>query len=242
MKRLVWLDPGNPAQPFPDPEQALSEPNGLLAAGGCLEPRRLLLAYSRGIFPWYDAETPILWWSPDPRTVLFPEALHLSRSLRKTLRRSRFSCSLDRRFDAVIAQCGAPRSYSVDTWITPEMRTAYRQLHTLGFAHSVEVWQADQLVGGLYGVALGRVFFGESMFSRVSDASKVALACLCAHLQHWRFAAIDCQLPTAHLHRLGAIDVPRQAFLRLLEGCRQTPDASPGPWPYRSDWSALLGL
>lgn len=241
MKRLVWLDPSDPAQPFPDPERAMDEPNGLLAAGGCLDPRRLLLAYACGIFPWYDTDTPILWWSPDPRTVLFPEAVHLSRSLRKTLRRASFSCSLDREFGAVIEQCGAPRSYSHDTWITPEMQTAYRHLHTMGFAHSVEVRRDGQLVGGLYGVALGRLFFGESMFSRVSDASKVALVCLCAHLRHWRFTAIDCQLPTAHLHRLGAIDLPRQRFLRLLTACRQTPDVPIGPWSCLPDWAERLG-
>ena len=242
MNRLVWLDPGDPAQPFPEPDHALPEPNGLLAAGGCLSPQRLLMAYSRGIFPWYDADTPILWWSPDPRTVLFPEALRLNRSLRKTLRRRPFALSLDQCFDAVIEQCSAPRSYSTDTWITSDMKTAYLQLHELGFAHSVEVWREEQLVGGLYGVALGRLFFGESMFSRTSDASKTALACLCAHLHQWGFTAIDCQMPTAHLHRLGAVDLPRRDFMRLLGGCRQATDAPSGNWRCLPDWPARLGL
>jgi leucyl/phenylalanyl-tRNA--protein transferase len=181
-----------------------------------------------------------LWWSPDPRTILFPEALRLNRSLRKTLRRRPFALSLDQCFCSVIEQCSGPRGYSIDTWITPDMKTAYLQLHKLGFAHSVEVWQEGQLVGGLYGVALGRLFFGESMFSRASDASKVALACLCAHLRHWRFTVIDCQMPTAHLHRLGAVDLPRRDFLRLLGGCRQASDAPSGHWQCLYDWPTML--
>ncbi len=242
MTRIVWLDPLDPRQPFPACDKALIEPNGLLAAGGCLTPRRLIQAYSQGIFPWYDEDTPILWWSPTPRTILFPDHLKLSRSLRKTLRKHAFQMSLDQAFVTVIEHCGAPRRHSHDTWITADMRTAYTELHRLGFAHSVEAWSpSGELVGGLYGVALGRMFFGESMFSRVSDASKAALACLCAHLGRWRFIAIDCQLPTAHLHKLGAIDLPRKEFLKLLPACRQAA-AVGSHWPYQADWLEVYGL
>lgn len=233
---LPWLDPSDVGQPFPDPRHALAEPNGLLAAGGCLRPQRLLQAYSQGIFPWYDRDTPILWWSPDPRTVLFPDQLRVSRSLRKTLRRGTFRLTLDQAFAAVVEGCSAARSSGPDTWLTPEMKAAYKRLHQLGFAHSLETWQDKQLVGGLYGVALGRVFYGESMFSWVSDASKIALACLCSHLRRWDFAVIDCQLPTDHLHRLGAIDLPRVQFLRLLGLCRQRPTVTPGCWQCVPDW------
>lgn len=238
MTRIPWLDPYDAAQPFPDPGQALREPNGLLAVGGCLAPERLLLAYSMGIFPWYDDSTPICWWSPDPRTILYPDQLKVSRSLRKVIRGGRFTVTLDQAFDAVIDGCSAPRPGTDETWITPAMRLAYGRLHRLGFAHSVETRQGEQLVGGLYGVALGRVFFGESMFSRASDASKVALAALCAHLRRWGFHLIDCQLPTSHLHRLGARDIPRARFLPLLDACREAAVQPPGPWPIRPDWSA----
>jgi leucyl/phenylalanyl-tRNA--protein transferase len=237
MNPVVWLDPHNAQQPFPDPTWALDEPNGLLAVGGCLSPERLLCAYSNGIFPWYDDATPICWWSPNPRTVLYPERLKVSRSLRKIIRSRRYMVSLDQAFTAVIAACSAPRPQTDATWIVPEMRSAYRRLHQLGFAHSVETWQDGQLVGGLYGVALGRMFFGESMFSQASDASKVALACLCAHLRRWRFPVIDCQLPTDHLYRLGAEDVSRQQFLQLLKACHEPQSPTPHVWPIDPDWA-----
>ncbi len=235
MTAVIWLDCHNSTQPFPNPAWALREPNGLLAVGGCLSPERLLHAYSNGIFPWYDDSTPICWWSPDPRTVLYPERLKVSRILRKVIRSGRYTVSLDQAFPAVIEGCSAPRPQTDATWIVPEMRSAYGRLHQLGFAHSVETWQNGQLVGGLYGVALGRVFFGESMFSRASDASKVALACLCAHLRRWRFPIIDCQLPTDHLYRLGAEDVSRQRFLQLLKACREPHSAN--AWLIDPEWA-----
>lgn len=239
---LPWLDPGDRRQPFPHPRLALREPNGLLAAGGCLSPERLLRAYSQGIFPWYDDDTPILWWSPDPRTVLFPDQLKLSRSLRKTLRRTPLHLTMDDDFAAVLEGCAAPRASGAETWLTTEMKTAYTRLYQLGFAHSIEVRQAGIVVGGLYGVALGRIFFGESMFSQVSDASKIALACLCSHLRQWNFVVIDCQLPTEHLHRLGAIDLPRERFLPLLDACGQSPRTLAERWRCETDWlDWLLG-
>ena len=215
--RLPWLDPRDDSQPFPPPDRALTEPDGLLAAGGSLSPRRLLRAYRLGIFPWYSPGQPILWWSPDPRLVLFPESVNLSRSLRKTLRKGLFTVTADTAFAAVIAACAAPRGEDPGTWITPEMNRAYIRLHQLGHAHSIETWHEDKLVGGLYGVAVGRVFYGESMFSTVSDASKVALAALAAQLWRWQFTLIDCQVHTEHLTRMGAVEIPRATFLQLLE-------------------------
>ncbi len=226
---LTLLDSRDPDQPFPDPSEAEREPNGLLAVGGDLSVPRLLTAYRSGIFPWYGAGQPILWWSPDPRTLLFPHRLRVSRSLRKTLAKGRFLATLDRDFDGVVAACAAPREGQDGTWILPEMRRAYRRLHRLGFAHSVEVWAEGALVGGLYGVALGRAFFGESMFSRQSDASKVALVHLCHKLGEWGYRLIDCQLETEHLLRLGAEQVPRQGFQALLHAaCGQAP--AEGSW------------
>jgi leucyl/phenylalanyl-tRNA--protein transferase len=217
MRGLYWLDPYDDGQAFPNPEQALSEPDGLLAAGGSLSPRRLLRAYRHGIFPWYTPGQPILWWSPDPRTVLFPERLKISRSLRKTLRKAPYRLSMDTAFAGVVQRCSEPRRGQPGTWITAEMSRAYGKLHQLGYAHSVEAWQQEELVGGLYGVAIGRVFYGESMFSRRDDASKVALAGLTAQLQRWDFAVIDCQMPTPHLISLGAEEIPRRAFIALLK-------------------------
>ncbi|RMD79526.1 MAG: leucyl/phenylalanyl-tRNA--protein transferase [Gammaproteobacteria bacterium] len=229
--RLQWLAPDDDSTPFWSPERALREPDGLLAVGGALSPRRLLEAYRRGIFPWYTEGQPVLWWSPDPRTVLFPERLHVSRSLRKTLRRGRFRVSFDRAFDAVIAACAEPRRGEPGTWLTPAMQAAYRRLHREHRAHSVEVWEdgpegstsegstpeGSTLVGGLYGVAIGRVFYGESMFSRRSDASKVALVHLVGRLRAWGYRLIDCQVDSPHLRRLGAEPIPRRRFLALLE-------------------------
>jgi leucyl/phenylalanyl-tRNA--protein transferase len=210
---LTAQDPSN----FPDVRRALRHPNGLLAAGGDLAPERLLSAYRRGIFPWFGEGDPILWWSPDPRAVLSPKALRVSRSLRKRLRRQLLGVSMDRCFEAVIRACAAPRGGDGGTWIVPRMVAAYETLHRLGWAHSVEVWEADRLVGGLYGVALGQVFFGESMFSRTDDASKVALVHLCERLNAWGFGLIDCQMRTDHLISLGAEEIPRRSFVALLD-------------------------
>ncbi|MGB5062760.1 MAG: leucyl/phenylalanyl-tRNA--protein transferase [Candidatus Competibacter sp.] len=233
--RLPWLDPHNDSQPFPHPDRALTEPDGLLAAGGSLTPRRLLRAYRMGIFPWYSADQPILWWSPDPRLVLLPECLKVSRSLRKTLRKGLFAITADTAFEQVVAACAGPRQGEPGTWITPEMHRAYCRLHRLGHAHSIETWREGELVGGLYGVALGRVFYGESMFSWTSDASKVALVALATQLRRWDFAVIDCQVTTTHLLSMGAADIPRATFLQLLE--RYCPDepGQPGPWRLDAD-------
>jgi leucyl/phenylalanyl-tRNA--protein transferase len=221
---------------FPPPEAA--EPGGLLAVGGDLEPERLLLAYAQGIFPWYDEDLPILWHSPDPRMVLLPRELHVSRSLERTLRRRRFSLTLDRAFERVIAACAeTPRRSGTGTWITAEMRAAYVRLHEQGFAHSAVAWCDGELAGGVYGVALGGCFFGESMFARRSDASKAALATLVRQLERWGFELVDCQLPSPHLARLGAREWPRPRFLRHLRGAlaRAT---RPGPWRLDADLGA----
>ncbi|MBA1279675.1 MULTISPECIES: leucyl/phenylalanyl-tRNA--protein transferase [Pseudomonadaceae] len=211
---LTWLQRDDLS--FPPLEKALREPNGLLAAGGDLSPERLLAAYRHGCFPWYQDGQPMLWWSPDPRTVLYPEELHLSRSLRKKLRQGPFSVTFDRAFREVIEGCAAPRSYADGTWITTTMQNAYVRLHQLGIAHSVEVWQDQQLVGGLYGLAMGRLFFGESMFSRATDASKIGFVTLVERLQDWGFKMIDCQMPTQHLASFGARSISREAFAETL--------------------------
>ncbi|MBS0580931.1 MAG: leucyl/phenylalanyl-tRNA--protein transferase [Proteobacteria bacterium] len=213
---MTWLSPHDAPEWFPPPEQALEEPAGLLAAGGDLSPQRLLAAYRRGIFPWYSPGQPVLWWSPDPRAVLFPEEFHCSRSLAKALRNAGFELSLDADFAGVIDGCAAPRAASPGTWITSEMRAAYLALHRLGRAHSVEVRHAGALVGGLYGVRLGGVFFGESMFSRKTDASKAALAHLVKLCRRNNLAVIDCQLPSRHLQTLGVRSIPRAQFQALL--------------------------
>lgn len=213
---IARLDPHD-RESFPDLRHALREPNGLLAVGGDLSPTRLAHAYRRGIFPWFSAGDPILWWSPDPRTVLFPSQIRISRSLGKRLRNASFDVTLNRSFSAVIRCCAAPRDAQGGTWLVPEMIAAYETLHARGLAHSVEVWQDGQLVGGLYGVAIGRAFFGESMFSRVSDASKIALVHLCRQLTEWEFGLIDCQMRTDHLIRMGAIEMPRAEFVALLD-------------------------
>ena len=217
---LLWLPP-YPIE-FPDTSQALDEPNGLLAAGGELSPEWLLCAYRKGIFPWFNEGDPILWWSPSPRMVLFPDDLHISRSLRKTLKKSSFRISINEDFLGVIDGCMAcrdsePAINTSDTWITPEMKTAYHRLHKMGFAHSIETWQGDSLVGGIYGIALGRIFFGESMFSRVSDASKVAMVYLTEWLKKWDFKLIDCQVYSEHLASLGATEVSRKLFEKAID-------------------------
>jgi leucyl/phenylalanyl-tRNA---protein transferase len=217
VKTITWLSPKDAPEWFPPPEQALDDPAGLLAAGGDLSPARLLAAYRRGIFPWYSPGQPVLWWSPDPRAVLFPDEFHVSRSLAKTLRNGGFRIAVDQDFEAIIDACAAPRAHSLGTWITDEMRAAYLTLHRLGHAHSVEAWLGAELVGGLYGVRLGGVFFGESMFSRARDASKVALAHLVAVCRRNSIAVIDCQLASRHLASLGARSIPRRQFQALLE-------------------------
>lgn len=228
-RQLHWIGPADPVDAFPAIDAALEEPAGLLAAGGDLSPQRLLAGYRRGIFPWYEAGQPILWWCPDPRAVIYPDELHISRSLRRTLRRELLVTTCDEAFAAVVDGCAAERPGQHGTWITPEMNAAYRRLHALGHAHSIETWSGDELVGGLYGVALGRVFFAESMFSRESDASKVALVQLVTSLRRWGFGLIDCQMTSAHLASMGAREIPRAKFVatvaRLTE---QAADA--GAW------------
>jgi leucyl/phenylalanyl-tRNA--protein transferase len=216
MKTITWLSPRDAPDWFPPPEQALDEPAGLLAAGGDLSPARLLAAYRRGIFPWYSPGQPVLWWSPDPRAVLFPDEFKLSRSLAKTLRNGGFLVTVNEAFGQVIDGCAAPRAESPGTWITAEMRAAYLELHRRGHAHSVEARLGGELVGGLYGVRLGGVFFGESMFSRARDASKVALAHLVTVCRRNSIAVIDCQLASRHLASLGARTIPRAQFQALL--------------------------
>ena len=208
---------------FPPTEEA--EDYGLLAVGGDLSSERLLLAYSLGIFPWYNPGEPILWWSPDPRCVLFPTELHISRSLRRFIRKQPFRISYDENFAAVVYWCRRLRA-DLDgsgTWITPEMQTAFNRLHELGFAHSVECWQGDELVGGIYGVCLGRCFFGESMFSRRTNASKVALVSLVQRLEREGFELLDCQQPTEHLRSLGAREISRQEFQDHLRAAQVPP-------------------
>jgi len=233
------LQPASPPDDFPDVSTALEDPNGLLAIGGDLSAPRLLAAYRRGIFPWYDARQPILWWCPDPRAVLFPDEFHVSRSLRRTLRRERYCISIDQAFDAVIDACARIRGPG-NTWITPAMQAAYRSLHGSGHAHSIEVWADDVLAGGVYGVAIGRVFFGESMFSRATDASKVALVRLMALAGELDIRLIDCQVPSAHLFSLGSRLIPRAEFCRLLARYLEG-GPSPADWrrPRRSTRNLL---
>lgn len=216
MGSLHWLSRTNRLEPFPPPSEALTEPNGLLAAGGDLTPERLLAAYTQGIFPWYQDGQPILWWSPDPRAVLTPDELKVSRSLRRSVAKRGFEFRVDTEFEAVLAACAAPRNYGAGTWITDEMAAAYANMHRLGWAHSFETWHDGRLAGGLYGVAIGRVFFGESMFTRVRDASKVALVHAVAYLRERGFELIDCQVASAHTLSLGAKEIPRAAFLQRL--------------------------
>ncbi len=219
---LHLLDPDNPEAPFPDVCLAEKEPNGLLALGGDLSPERLINAYRHGIFPWYSDGQPILWWSPDPRTVLFPAQLKVSRSLQKNLRNKPFTVSFDRHFNHVLQCCANPRDDAEGTWITAEMEAAYIQLHEQQVAHSVEVWYEGKLVGGLYGVAIGQVFFGESMFSQINDASKVGLVHLTSHLIRWGYQLIDCQVYSNHLFSLGAQEISRHHFTHhLKQWCNQ---------------------
>jgi leucyl/phenylalanyl-tRNA--protein transferase len=222
---IPWLRGDDP---FPPVSKALRSPNGLLAAGGDLSPRRLVEAYRHGIFPWYSEGDPILWWSPDPRMVLFPAELRISRSLRRTLARATYETRVDTAFRRVIEACAEPRDGHAGTWIMPEMIEAYVGLHERGFAHSVESWREGELVGGLYGVALGKVFFGESMFARATDASKVALVRLVERLRASGYRVIDCQQATRHLASLGAREIPRAAFAQLLQESIQYPQGGEG--------------
>ena len=216
---------------FPPVDRASRE--GLLAVGGDLRPERILAAYRHGIFPWYNEGEPILWWSPDPRAVLFPDKLHISRSLKRRLRSNDFTVTLDTCFRTVMEQCAGPRPQYPEggTWITDDMLEAYTGLHELGHAHSVETWQGGRLVGGLYGLAIGGAFFAESMFTKVDDASKVALARLVTQLHAWNFQLIDCQQSSPHVMRFGAEEIPRRDFVRQLNQALTLPD-KPGPWKF----------
>lgn len=214
--QLSFLDPSKPDQDFPAVNTALIEPNGLLAAGGCLSSQRLINAYKCGIFPWYETGQPILWWSPNPRLVLFPEKLKISRSLKKTLGKNQFTITFDQAFSQVMRYCAAPRGDDTGTWITEEIYRAYVLLHQKGITHSCEAWFENELAGGLYGVAIGRIFFGESMFHRKTDASKVAFYHLVSHLSDWGYQLIDCQVHTQHLTHFGAEEIDRKTFGTLL--------------------------
>lgn len=229
----AWGDPT-----FPDPSLALSEPNGLLAVGGDLSPNRILNAYRNGIFPWFSEGDPLIWWSPAPRAVIFPQDLKISKSLQKTIRKGTYQITLDQAFAEVIEGCSQPRLGSSEddndtepgTWITAEMQQAYIDLHQHGFAHSVEAWFEGELVGGLYGLSLGKVFFGESMFTRRTDASKVAFVTLVKQLIKWDFQLIDCQIASGHLRRFGAIDIPREQFMDYLNQYAEPIDSHRGMW------------
>jgi len=231
---IPWLEADDP---FPPVEHALRDPNGLLAAGDELSTERLVQAYERGIFPWFGDGDPVLWWSPDPRMVLATGALKVSRSLRKTLRSGRYRVTADTAFPAVIDACAEPRAGQDGTWITHAVRQAYCELARLGVAHSIEAWDGDTLAGGLYGVALGRVFFGESMFARRSDASKVALVHLVRQLHRWGFPLIDCQMSTSHLASLGGQNVSRAEFLAVVRHHVQAPPVK-APWRLDADLAA----
>lgn len=228
--RVVWLSPTEPPEAFPAIDTALREPDGLLAAGGDLSSERLLYAYRHGIFPWYDDGQPILWWSPDPRCVLEPGEFHVSRRLRRELRRSEAFLTVNRDFDAVIRACAKPRRYESGTWITADMLHAYEKLHRLGWAHSLELRADDRLIGGVYGLAVGKVFFGESMYSQAPNASKLALYGLCRILCENRFELLDCQVVSPHLLTLGAKTMPRSTFAALLDSGCSPPNAFDN-WP-----------
>lgn len=223
---MLGADPG---APFPPTGEALAQPNGLLAWGGGLEPERLLAAYRLGIFPWYSPDEPILWWSPAPRCVLFPAQVHLSRRTRRRYNSGEYTLTADSAFSEVIKGCAGPRGEDPGTWITAELQAAFSQLHIAGHAHSVEVWREGKLAGGIYGLALGRMFFGESMFSRETDASKVALIALCRQLECWNFGLLDCQVPNPHLKSMGATRISRQQFELHLQHLITQP-CLPGLW------------
>lgn len=229
--RLYWLDPANPDGPFPDPALALEQPNGLLAMGGDLSPQRLRNAYAQGIFPWYNPEEAILWWSPDPRAVFASDVVHVSRRLARTIRQGDYAVTLDRDFAGVLAGCAGTRARNPGTWLGSAMRAAYLRLFQRGDAHSVEVWRHGRLIGGLYGVAQGRMFYGESMFSAKRDASKIALVLLARQLAAWGFPLIDGQVGSPHLYRMGAFDMPRNEFLATLRRVADEPSPA-SPWRF----------
>lgn len=226
---IPWLDEAH-SPAFPPTSRATRRPNGLLAAGGALTPEWLLAAYRRGIFPWFNDGEPILWWSPDPRMVVFPDQVRITRSLCKTLRNSAYEVRLDHDFAAVIRACAEPREPGGGTWITPAIQAAYLRMHELGYAHCVETWIDGELAGGLYGIAIGRAFYGESMFSRRTDASKIAFAHLTRFLLQHDFRVLDCQMTTQHLSSLGGREIPREAFARML-GELTREDRPPARWP-----------
>src|SRR5262245_9980211 len=228
---IPWLGPNDPLPPV---EHALRRPNGLLAAGGGLTVPRLLEAYSRGCFPWFNEGEPVLWWSPDPRMVLVPDELHVSTSLAKRIRQGGFEIRADTDFASVIAGCAEPRPGQQGTWISPAIVDAYVALHAQGVAHSVETWIDGQLAGGLHGIALGRAFFGESMFARVTDASKLAFVHAVCQLRRWGVGLIDCQMSTAHLASLGAREIPRALFLRRIATLTSR-SAARSPWRLDAD-------
>jgi leucyl/phenylalanyl-tRNA---protein transferase len=233
MIRIAILAPGS-SQPFPAVETALDEPNGLLAAGGDLSPARLIDAYRHGIFPWFSHGDPILWWSPDPRMVFDTGNVHISTRLRRWLRNCRWTIAADLDFNGVIQACAKPRPTQPTTWITQEMMDAYNALHALGYAHSIEVYEEARLVGGIYGVAVGRMFFGESMFSAQTNGSKVALIALCAGLRRWGFPLVDAQVVSAHLESMGAKELPRSQFIPAISSlCAE--EGRIGSWSY--DWT-----
>jgi len=228
MSQLPWLEPD--ATNFPSTDLALDDPNGLLAAGSTLSTEQLVCAYRKGIFPWFEDGQPVLWWTPSPRLVLSPSQLHVSKSMKKLMRKNRYQVTTDKSFEAVIRACAEPREGQAGTWITDEIVEAYVELHELGFAHSIEVWEQDVLIGGLYGIAMGRVFFGESMFSRAANASKLGFITLAKHLDSLGFELIDCQVQTDHLESLGAYEIDRSEFedklLNYIEG-----SSTPPGWP-----------
>lgn len=230
MTRVVWLSHEDPPEAFPDVTEALSDPDGLLAAGGDLSAERLLYAYRHGIFPWFEAGQPPLWWSPDPRCVLPPEELHCSRRLRQYVRRSRFELAFNENFAATIEACRMGREHIPGTWITDAMQQAYEGLHELGWAHSIEIWNQGTLVGGLYGLAIGRVFFGESMFSNAPNASKMAMMGLCRELAKRGFTLLDCQVVSPHLLSLGARLISRDLFVEELKAACNPPEKT-SDWP-----------
>lgn len=236
MPTVSWLNPAT--LDFPTTDNALDDPNGLLAAGGDLSPERLMAAYRQGIFPWFEDSQPILWWSPSPRAVLFPENIYISKSLKKRLRRGEYTVTCDQQFRQVMEHCAdIPRAGQEGTWITDEMLDAYCELFARGVAHSIEVWHEGQLMGGLYGIAIGKVFFGESMFSRRTDASKIAFVHLAKQLENWGFAVIDCQISNPHLSSLGAEEINREMFTRLLSD--NIDQHSSHNWT--GDWNGLYG-
>ena len=230
---LILLDPHASDEPFPPVEMAWDEPNGLLAFGGDLSPTRLINAYQSGIFPWYNPDEPIYWWSPDPRAVLYPQKIRISLSLRKTLRNKGYRISFDQDFSKVIQSCAAPRMNSAGTWITNEMCLAYIRLFEQGIAHSVEVWNSEnELVGGLYGVVTGGVFSGESMFSKERDTSKIAFVALAWHMKNWGYSLIDCQIENPHLMSMGSENISRKEYMTIL---RTSKAFSHSGWKYNSE-------